>query len=159
MATEIERKFLVAAPPPGVQAHPYSDIAQGYLAVAPDGTEVRLRQQRGRHSLAVKSGLGTAREHREVTLSAEQFEALWPATEGRRIEKTRYEIPHLRRTIELDVFREALGGLVIAEVEFGSMAEAEAFEAPDWFGTEVTDDARYSNQNLATHGMPHKLPG
>jgi len=38
-------------------------------------------------------------------------------------------------------------GLVMAEVELAS--EDEPFDRPDWAGTEVTDDKRYYNVNLA----------
>jgi len=53
-------------------------------------------------------------------------------------------------TIELDIYSGDLAGLIVAEVEFASEDEADAFEPPNWFGPEVTDDARYKNQNLAT---------
>jgi len=88
-------------------------------------------------------------------MSEAQFEALWPLTEGRRIEKTRYEISAGQRLmIELDVYGGGLEGLVVAEVEFPTRAEAEAFDAPPWFGPDVTDDERYKNQRLATAGLP-----
>jgi CYTH domain-containing protein len=43
---------------------------------------------------------------------------------------------------------------VVAEVEFDGEDAADAFEPPDWFGAEVTDDARYKNQRLACDGAP-----
>jgi hypothetical protein len=44
-AIEIERKFLVAEPPSDLARWPATKIEQGYLAVADDGTEVRVRGQ------------------------------------------------------------------------------------------------------------------
>jgi len=35
------------------------------------------------------------------------------------------------------------------EVEFPSEEEAEAFEAPDWFGQDVSLDVRFKNAALA----------
>ena len=85
----------------------------------------------------------------------ERFERLWPLTEGRRIEKTRYEIPaDDGLTIELDVYDGALAGLVVAEIEFDSEQAADAFSGPDWLGREVTEDSRYKNQRLACEGAP-----
>jgi adenylate cyclase len=43
---------------------------------------------------------------------------------------------------------------LVAEVEFASEEAAHAFEAPEWFGAEVTDDARFKSQRLASEGAP-----
>ena len=59
--------------------------------------------------------------------------------------------------IELDVFSGAHDGLVLAEVEFESTEALEAFEPPEWFGPEVTDDGRYTNAGLALDGLPDRV--
>jgi adenylate cyclase len=155
-AIEIERKFLVAEPPADLSRWPSSAIEQGYLAVAGDGTEVRVRRRDGDVAvLTVKSGGGRERVEEELDLEPERFERLWPLTQGRRIEKRRYEIPtDDGPVIELDVYEGDLDGLVVAEVEFGSGAEADGFVPPGWFHREVTDDPRYKNQRLACEGAP-----
>ena len=58
------------------------------------------------------------REEREVRLSVEQFDALWPATAGHRLTKVRYDVPWKKHIIEIDVYRGRHDGLVVAEVEF-----------------------------------------
>jgi adenylate cyclase len=155
-AIEIERKFLVAEPPSDLARWPSSAIEQGYLAVADDRTEVRVRRRDGRAAvLTVKSGGGRQRVEEEIDIEPERFERLWPLTVGRQIEKTRYEIPaDDGAVIELDVYAGDLDGLVVAEVEFESDEKADAFEPPPWFGREVTDDPRYKNQRLACDGAP-----
>jgi adenylate cyclase len=123
--------------------------------VASDGTEVRVRRRDANAWLTVKSGGGRARVEEEIEIDGERFERLWPLTEGRRIEKTRYEIPvGDELVIELDVYAGDLDGLVIAEVEFDSEQAAEGFAAPDWLGPDVTEDVRYKNQRLARDGAP-----
>jgi CYTH domain-containing protein len=152
---EIERKFLVWEVPPDLDRYPASEIVQGYLAIEPDGSEVRLRRRGAQETLTVKTGRGRVRGEREIALSSEQFDALWPLTEGRRIEKTRYELPaDGGLVIELDVYRGGLEGLVVAEVEFASEDDAERFVAPQWFGPDVSDDDAYKNRRLATDGRP-----
>jgi adenylate cyclase len=42
-----------------------------------------------------------------------------------------------------------LAPLTLVEVEFASLEAAGSFTAPDWFGTEVTADARFKNKALA----------
>jgi CYTH domain-containing protein len=59
----------------------------------------------------------------------------------------------------LDVFDEKLAGLVYAEVEFTSEEEMTAYEAPAWFGDDVTEDGRYTNASLARHGLPSRSWG
>ncbi|MDY7093644.1 MAG: CYTH domain-containing protein [Acidobacteriota bacterium] len=157
-AAEIERKFLVPSPPEDLRSHSSEQLQQGYLAVTEDGTEVRLRRRGDHCSLTVKSPLegpeGLARWESEVPVTAEQFHALWPATRGKRVEKERFQVPVAGATAEVDVYDGDLRGLVTAEVEFPSPEAAEAFEAPPWFGREVTSDSRYKNQRLASHGLP-----
>ena len=147
---EIERKFLVRKLPDDLTSYPSSDISQGYLVSLNDGLQVRLRKSGERHSLTYKRGMGNVREEREVELTTEQFTTLWPATEGKRLVKTRYEIPFGDRVVEIDVYHGRHEGLVVAEVEFDAEKAAKDFQPPDWLGDDVTGDPRYSNQLLAS---------
>lgn len=153
---EIERKFLVETPP-DLEGCERSEIEQGYLAVVQkgaDGDEVRLRRRDDELTETVKRGSGLARDEAEVELDEDQFAALWPLTEGRRLRKRRYLIGAGEVTIELDIYEGALDGLIIAEVEFSDEDAAHRFEPPDWFGTEVTGKSEYQNETLATKGRP-----
>ena len=147
---EIERKFLVRKLPDDLTAFPCSDISQGYLVSQDDGLQVRLRSKDEKYTLTYKRGLGNVREEREVTLTLEQFATLWPATEGKRLSKTRYEIPFGERVVEVDIYGGKHEGLVVAEVEFDDEESALNFQPPDWLGDDVTGDPRYSNQLLAS---------
>lgn len=82
-----------------------------------------------------------------------QFVELAPAVENW-IKKVRFFLPLGAHMAELDVFYGSLGGLIMAEVEFDSIEECDAFVPPKWFGREVTDDKRYTNHSLALHGLP-----
>jgi adenylate cyclase len=148
---EIERKFRVHDVP-----HPLGDgtrLRQAYLAV--DGTvEVRVRDRGGTLVLGVKGGRGLERTEVEVEIDAAIFEELWSLAAARRIDKIRYRLPASGHTAELDVYAGALEGLIVAEVEFTSREEAEAFNPPPWFGDELTGDPRWSNAGLATDGPP-----
>jgi CYTH domain-containing protein len=153
---ELERKFLVTGElPDDLDRYPSEEISQGYVAVADDGTEVRVRARGGDYTLTVKSGPSLARVEVEIEIDAGRFESIWPLTAGRRIVKRRYLIPAGGQlSIELDLYAGELDGLVTAEIEFDSADQAEAFEPPPWIGSDVTGDAAYSNQSLAAHGRP-----
>jgi adenylate cyclase len=151
---EIERKYLVPSPHEGLEHSDRERISQGYLVIGADGEEVRVRRSGDRAWLTVKRGLGEVRVEEEVELGPDQLGVLWPLTEGRRVIKTRYRVPEGDVVVEVDVFEGELEGLVTAEVEFESERQSAAFEPPEWFGDEVTEDARYKNERLATTGLP-----
>ncbi len=146
---EIERKFLLKRLPDSLSEFPHEEVTQGYLAIEGGGIQVRLRKKGAVRSLTYKRGNKSAREEREIRLSAEQFGALWPATEGRRLMKVRYEIPWKEWIVEVDVYRGLHDGLVVAEVEFRDEKSCEEFVPPDWIGEDVTGKSRYSNVVLA----------
>lgn len=150
--SEIERKFLVAEVPEDLSIASRDEIAQGYLATGDH--QVRLRRQGDRTLLTAKRGGGLVRDEVEIPLEEESFERLWPLTEGRRLKKERLTATVDGHTVEVDVYRGRLAGLIVAEVEFEDLGAAHAFVPPPWFGRELTDDTRYSNQRLALDGLP-----
>jgi CYTH domain-containing protein len=142
---EIERKFVVREPPPfDLDDHPCEAISQGYIAVSPEGTEVRVRSRGDRRSLGVKSGPSRTRVEEEIELDGRQFDSLWRFTIA----------ADSGHAIELDVYEGDLSGLVTAEIEFDSEQAADSFEPAPWLGDEVTGDPAYSNQSLAANGRP-----
>jgi adenylate cyclase len=150
---EIERKFLVDALPPG--EHRTRAIEQGYVAIDPDGAEVRVRRADDEMTLTIKSAPGLVRVEEEFAIDERRFESLWALTEGRRIVKTRHLVPLPDGlTAEVDVYDGALAGLLTAEIEFPSEAAGQAFTPPAWLGRELTGDERYANRTLALHGAP-----
>lgn len=154
MATEIERKFQLDKPPKQIQGRGGKRIEQGYLA-AHEGIEVRLRALGDERLLTAKLGHGEARFETEIALASDQFEALWPLTESRRLRKTRYLVPlDQGLEAEVDVYEDDLAGLVTAEVEFDSEPQSRGFQPPAWLGKEVTGERRYANQSLALQGAP-----
>ncbi len=143
---EIERKFLVKSLPENLENYPCRHLAQGYLCVKP---VVRIRRDNDKYELTYKSGGMMARQEYNLPLNEESFLHLKEKIDGRLIEKKRYMIPFGPYTIELDIFQGDLSPLIIAEVEFPTIAEADSFVSPDWFGGDVTYDGRYHNSYLS----------
>ena len=154
MGIEIERKFLVDRLPASFASLTGAVIRQGYLIDAEGGVELRIRQKQARFFQTIKAGEGLSRTEIEIELSQDQFQQLWPYTDGRRVSKTRYTLPVGNHTAELDRFDGDLAGLVLVEVEFASVDASREFSPPDWFGADVTEDGRYKNKQLAAHGIP-----
>ena len=141
---EIERKFLVKELP-DLSKYEYVDIEQGYLSTSP---VVRIRKKNDKYILTYKGSGLMAREEIEAALTKEAYEHLLEKIDGYPITKRRYMIPFESYTIELDIFEGHMKDLIMAEVEFPSVEEADAFVAPEWFGADVTEDRRYHNSNM-----------
>ncbi len=147
---EIERKFLADPSALSLDQYPRKEMSQGYISTDP---VIRIRRSNDSYILTVKSGGLLAREEFETELTGEQYDRLSDKVEGTFLSKTRYLIPYSfsgsELTIELDVFHDALDGLIYAEVEFDSVEEAEAFLPPSWFLREVTEDGSFTNAALS----------
>lgn len=144
---EIERKYLVTAPPENLSSYPFKNIEQGYLCTEP---VVRIRRSDNTYTLTYKGKGLMIREEHNLPLTKEAFLHLREKTDGRMIEKRRYLIPFQDiYTIELDIFSGPLSPLMLAEVEFATEEEANAFCPPAWFGEDVTFSTRYHNSVLS----------
>ena len=152
---EIERKFLIKTLPANINSYSHQDITQGYI-IADENHEIRLRKKGDKYFKTIKTGSGKIRTEEEYEITKEQFETEWPQVESRIIDKTRYKIPYEEYTIELDIYKENLDGLLTAEVEFKNEEESNQFKLPEYFDTELTDDPNYKNKNLALKGKPAK---
>ncbi len=149
---EIERKFRLTRVPSDLG--PGSPLRQAYVARDGD-VEVRVRSDGARHVITVKGGRGRERAEVETDISAEDFAELWPLAGDRHLEKTRHRVDLGDGLVaEVDVYRGALAGLAVVEVEFPSGEAADAFAPPDWFGPDVTAEPGWSNAELATRGLP-----
>ena len=86
----------------------------------------------------------------EYKIPYDDFLALTKEANAPTISKTRKVYEYGGRHIEVDFFDNVeLGGLVMAEIEFNSFDESEAFIPPAWLGKEVSDDPAYTNRFLS----------
>ncbi len=185
---EVEVKYIIDTIPSEIEEgilqnkYEYRVIEQGYLRpTEKDGKFIRMRIRKSYHPnhgeeyrLTEKSGIKgseVARFEHEIPVEDKNtFDGIWSLTQGHRVHKTRYYIPYLHPelneevTIELDIFHDALEGLVLAEVEFkvegddvkAAEARAEILrESPfGWFGLDVTGEQKWKNSQLAAKGLP-----
>ncbi|HBN56838.1 MAG TPA: adenylate cyclase [Lachnospiraceae bacterium] len=143
---EIERKFLVSALPENLDSCSFHEIEQGYLCTDP---VIRIRRQDDAYYLTCKSKGLMIREEYTFPLTETSYAHLKNKIDGHLIRKRRYLIPYGTYTIELDLFSSPDPGLTLAEVEFPSEEAALSFQAPDWFGEDVTHSSRYHNSRLS----------
>ena len=157
---EIERKWLLAEPPSDADlaslgAHPIR-IEQVYLRPTPSAPVRRIRRSErdGRLDCTYteKAALsGIVREERERRIDLAEYTRLLAEADADRrpIRKTRHVFAYAGNTLELDVFEQP-PGIVLLEIEFEREDAPEPGLPPQLnVLREVTTDPGYYNVNLA----------
>ncbi len=148
MASEIERRFLLAVTPPLEQWGAPYPIMQAYLSLNPEKI-VRVRVKGDAAYLTVK-GLrvnGVAPEYEYPIPVSDAFEMAALAPDDT-LSKRRYDVAGPDgKTWEVDMFEGPLAGLQIAEIELPALDAPLRF--PSWLrGYEITNDNRFANAAL-----------
>lgn len=148
MGMEIEHKFLVVDDSWREQVTSQTRIVQGYLARTGSVT-LRVRIRGDAAYVTIKgASKGISRSEYEYPIPVDDAQAMLDElADGPVVAKVRHLVPVGGHTWEVDVFGGANAPLVMAEVELG--ADDEEFERPSWAGSDVSDDPRYYNVNLA----------
>lgn len=145
---EIERRFLLVGVPDGEEVLAVRRIEDRYL----DGTRMRMRRMvhdGGPTELKLTQKLPAPERHGRqgalttIYLSEAEYAAL-AVVPAAALAKSRLSIgPY-----GVDVFAGHLDGLVLAEVEFASAADAVAFAPAAFCRAEVTADRRFTGGEL-----------
>ena len=153
MATEIERKFLLANDSWRKYADKGIYMIQAYMA-SNEKSSVRIRIQGDSANLNIKSKtLGVQRSEYEYSIPLDDArEMIESLCNKPYIEKIRFHVMHDEHEWEIDVFAGDNEGLIVAEIELNSVNEN--FSLPDWIGEEVSNEPRYYNICLVNH--PYK---
>jgi CYTH domain-containing protein len=168
MAQEIERKFLLRTQKQVNQliakhisvdkSYKTENIIQFYIGQSIDfSTRIRITNQQLAH-ITIKSqkgGLSRYELNQEIPVS-EAFEMLEISTSAA-LKKTRYKLNIKGYPIDMDVFDGALDGLLMAEIEFPDIEQANAFDMaifPEFY-REVTNNSSFINANLIGQSFPN----
>ena len=158
---EIERKYLVNTENIFLERYPHKKITQGYI-YDEKFTEIRIRKVENEsdikyfYTVKISGNNAIQRNEIEFEITEEQFNSLLPKILDNThfIEKDRYLIPIENDLIaELDIYSNQLEGLSTVEVEFPNLEVATNFQAPEWFGIDITSNKSYKNKNLAKIGF------
>ena len=149
MPREIDRKFLVRSDAWKQGGKP-ARITQGYLSRTNERI-VRVRLAGGKGFIAVKGkAQGPRRKEFEYEIpAAHAAEMLDQICERPLLDKLRHRVTVDGIMWEVDEFLGENAGLVLAQV--GLAHNVQPIALPDWVGTEVTNDPRYSNNHLVSH--------
>lgn len=148
MNLEIERKFLIDKTLwQQVKPEKSAFMKQAYLSVDPAKT-IRIRIAGETGFLTIKGlSKGISRQEFEYEIPVSDANQLINDFTSEAIEKIRHYVTFENKLWEVDEFKGANEGLMVAEIELQS--EAEKFEKPEWVLDDVTSDQRYANSSLS----------
>lgn len=150
---EYERRFLVSPD------YPWRDLVESHAKVFDDlyirHTHLRLRTlsdlSTGREFLKLTKKLESDSPYVQMTgsipISPMEYEFI-SGLEGERIRKVRYYHFYRGNVFSIDLFKGDLAGLVLCEVETGSVEELMRVEVPAYAVLEVTEDPFFAGGNL-----------
>lgn len=153
----IKRRFVIERlPEPLTPSDAHLQIFENYVP----NTRLRLKSLRRpssdeRHWFLEQretTGSGVTSVNR-LWLDRPEYDALRPLR-GREIRKNRYELEQDGTVFEIDVFLGDLWGLNLASVRFAALADAEAFDPPEFCLLEVTDNTLFEGSNLVDLDFP-----
>ena len=141
--TELERTFLVGSLPDGIGKARKVEMEDIYIPASAEHPVIRIRKIGERMEITKKSPVDASdrseqHEH-TIELTREEFDSL-AGIGGKRVAKTRHFMDIGDRKAEIDVFRGPLEGLVVADFEFGSAEERDAFRPPEFCLADVTQE-------------------
>lgn len=144
MSTELEREktYLAKSLPSGLAQAKHELIRDIYIPDTANHARLRLRQRGDTYEATKKIPVNNDPSHQvehTIPLTREEFETL-AACSTKTLQKQRYHIDIDGYSAEIDIYEEALAGLVVIDFEFASEEEFRAFTQPDIALADVTDD-------------------
>ncbi|MCK4524913.1 MAG: hypothetical protein KAU07_00550 [Candidatus Andersenbacteria bacterium] len=140
---ELEKTYLVKKLPENLKDCKFKEIIDVYIPKDSDHPKLRLRKNGDKFEITkkepVNEGDASHQEEQTIKLTEIEFDAL-NGLEGKRVRKLRYYFDYSGRTAEVDVFQDALKGLVIVDFEFVTIEEKDKFEMPDFCLTDITQE-------------------
>lgn len=151
---ERERRFLLRELPEGFDlTADHTQITDNYI------TGTRLRLRKARRVSANEWTLKLTQKHApappdfsrtlitSIYLNEHEYEVL-SVFEGNELRKNRYPFEHEGRRYSVDVFLGPLRGLILAETDFETDMEMDAFAPPAFAHLEVTREEMFTGARL-----------
>jgi CYTH domain-containing protein len=140
---ELEKTYLAKYLPENLADCKSKEIIDIYIPKSVDHPKLRIRKNGDKFEITKKKPVndGDASHQKEQTiiLDKDEFETL-NKLEGKRIRKIRYYYDFNGQSTEVDIFLDALEGLVLIDFEFNSLEEKDNFQMPDFCLAEVTQE-------------------
>lgn len=140
---ELEKTYLAKKLPEGLRGCEFKEIIDIYIPRSQRHPKLRIRKNGNEYRITKKGSVedGDRSRMREQTIKLTRVEfGELSKLEGKRIRKLRYLYEYKGRTAEVDIFQDALEGLVVVDFEFATIKEKESFKMPDFCLVDVTQE-------------------
>lgn len=141
---EHERTFLVKRLPEGLAACRKKEIVDIFLPTATRHPILRVRRNGQRHEITKKYPVDEAdhsvQHEFTIPLTPEEYAEIAASVKGKRFRKVRHYYEEGGTAFEVDVYQDALRGLVVADAEFKDGVGKEALAMPAWCLADVTQE-------------------
>ncbi len=141
---ELEKTYLAKFIPDGLENCKYKEIIDVYIPKESAHPSLRLRKNGDHFEMTkkepIKEGDASQQQEQTIILTEQEFIALNKQVEGKRLRKIRYQLQYKNNTAEVDVFQDALAGLVLVDFEFKSNRDKNNFQMPGFCLADVTQE-------------------
>jgi len=152
MEIELERTFLLKKFPVDLKTLKSMEVFDIYIPRSAPHPILRIRKKSEKFEITkkhpVKTGDYSRYSEETIPLSKEEFLEL-SELPGKRIRKFRHNYPVGGHMAEIDVFQDALKGLILVDFEFKTAEAKNNFAMPDFCLAEVTSDKTFTGGLLA----------
>lgn len=140
---EHEFTYLIKEIPAGLKECEHMEITDIYIPESFDHPKIRIRK-RGDSCKITKKVLvnedDKSKFHEQtIPITEEEFNALQNLP-SKKVRKIRYYYPYKGSIAEIDIFQDALKGLITAEVEFKNTEEKATFPMPEFCLADITPE-------------------
>ena len=144
---ELEKTYLLKNIPTWLSLYPNKELIDIYIPLESEHAHLRIRKY-GDHMMIMKKELVdpydlSSQQESVIHLTLDEFSVL-SQVPGKRIHKRRYYFPYQGLALEIDIFQEALSGLILVDVEFPDEASKMKFQMPEFCLCEVTQDVTFA---------------
>lgn len=157
---ELEKTYLVACLPEGLEKMPYTELVDIYVPETDEHPRLRIRKKGEVLEITKKRPIdGDASRQEELTIPLNEDEyAELSQCSKKKVRKLRYEIEYEGKMGEIDVFQDELLGLVVADFEFESVEEKNAFQMPEFCLVDITHEDFVAGGMLSGKGYEDVKP-
>ncbi len=140
---ELEKTYLLKNIPEGLKDCEFKEVYDIYIPKESMHPNLRIRKNGSKYEMTkkspVKEGDSSIQREQTIILTEKEFEEL-TQLQGKRVRKKRYYYKYKDRIAEIDVFQDALKGLILVDVEFDSEKAKDEFEIPEFCLVEITQE-------------------
>lgn len=155
---ELEKTFLAKKLPDGLKKCRKTEVYDLYIPKEHPHPKIRIRKNGDNIEITKKEPVNcedaSCQQENTIHLTEQEFN-FFKKLPSKDVRKIRYFYPFKGRTAEIDIFQDALKGLVLADFEFDTKEEMDSFEMPEFCLADVTQEEFIAGGMLCGKSYEH----